>query len=378
MPGYSGLSALYQAATEQLGGLPSPRGDENRYLSNIDEHRQPYLEVESTQALIPDDGQPPTFTQKIMTLLLDSTNNDTITFLPDGTYFAMRTKEFSEGPLRSALLLHSFQEFLEQMKGWGFTRVCGNEDEARTGIQVFRHPMFRRDNPEGLKSMKFGQNPTEARMSAIPERLNTIHLVRSEDSGSASASSSSKRRLSPSHTERDIEDSYQKTQRVYEGDKIESMGDLSIVRSSSSGYDSEASVARRRSSTEVRSYALAVATAELDIQSTGGDDSSDHARSFSRGAKDGKTSASLIEGGVERATQTIVTDAIETLLFDEGHTRETYKKHEKELSQSSFPGVVPISKQLFSKGEGAVAETSPGHSTVIQDDLSGDCKGTTG
>ncbi|CAJ1939957.1 unnamed protein product [Cylindrotheca closterium] len=380
MPGFSGLSALYQAATEQLGGLPSPSGGRGKVLSNIDENPEPYLDVESTQALIPDDDRPPlSFTEKLMTLLLDSTNNDIITFLPDGTYFAMRTKEFSEGPLHSAFLLDSFQEFLEQMKGWGFTRVCGNEDESRTGIQVFRHPMFRRDNQEGLESMKFGQNPTEARMSAIPDRLNTIHLVRSEDSGSASASasSSSKRRLSPSHTERDIEDSYQKTQRVFEGDKVESVNELSIVRSSSSGYDSEHSVARRRSSTEIRSYALAMATAELDMQSTGGDDNSDHARSFSTGAKEGKTNASLIEGGVERATQTIVTDAIETLLFDEGHTRQTFKKHEKELSRSSFPGVVPISKQLFSRAaEGTGTGATPGHADVDQeDDASCESKG---
>jgi len=374
MPVFSGLSALYQAATEQLGGLPSPRSGKGSGLSNIDENREPFLKVESTEALIPDDGQPLSFTQKLMTLLLDSTNNDIITFLPDGTYFAMRTKEFSEGPLHSMFQLDSFQEFLEQMQAWGFTRIGGNEDESRTGIQVFRHPMFRRDNPEGLKSMKFGQNPTEARMSAIPDRLNTIHLAKSEDSGTASAASSTKRRLSP-RTEKDTEDSQQKALRVYEGDKVESMGDLPIVRTSSSGCDSEPSVARRRSSTEIRSYALAMTTAELDMQSTGGDDcSDDHSRPFLTGAKEAKASPSLIEGGVERATQTIVTDAIETLLFDEGHTRETYKKHEKELSQSSLPGVVPISKQLFSRKEGAADATSPG-SAVVQDDTSGESKG---
>ena len=65
------------------------------------------------------------------------------------------------------------------------------------------------------------------------------------------------------------------------------------------------------------------------------------------------------------ATHDIVTDAIEALLFDEIHTRETYNKHEKELSLSSLPGVVPISKQLFAvvddeKKEDAVASVSIG------------------
>jgi len=368
---YSGLSALYQAASAQLGGLSSPEELGRSEPFNIEENHEPLLEAESTGALVPRDGQPLSFPQKLMTLLLDSTNNDVITFLPDGTYFAMRTITFSEGPLRDTFLLDSFQEFLELLKGWGFTRVCGNEDESRTGIQVFRHPMFRRNHPGELNSMKFGQNPTEARMSAMPDRLNTIHLVRSEDSGSVSASSVTKRRLSPSHVERDTEDSYQKTQRVFEGDKIESMGDLPIVQASSSGNDFEPPVTRRRSSTEIRSYALAVATAELDMQSTGGDDASEHAKYSSTGAK---ASASLLEGGVERATQTIVTDAIETLLFDEGHTRETYLKHEKELSQSSFPGVVPMNKQLFSPVEGVATAMSSGPSVMIQDDTSNEGK----
>eukprot|EP00536_Pseudo-nitzschia_multiseries_P001036 jgi/Psemu1/300479/fgenesh1_kg.13_\ len=73
------------------------------------------------------------------------------------------------------------------------------------------------------------------------------------------------------------------------------------------------------------------------------------------------TSSSLVDGGVETATHTIVTDAIEALLFDETHTRETYNRHEKELSVSSLPGVVPISKQLFSVSDnnGASSDTTP-------------------
>merc|ERR1711935_1130079 len=62
-------------------------------------------------------------------------------------------------------------------------------------------------------------------------------------------------------------------------------------------------------------------------------------------------SLSLVDGGVETATQNIATDATEALLFDETHTRETYHRHEKELSVSSLPGVVSISKQLFSASE---------------------------
>jgi hypothetical protein len=55
----------------------------------------------------------------------------------------------------------------------------------------------------------------------------------------------------------------------------------------------------------------------------------------------------LVQQAVENATRTIVTDAIESLLRDEHHTKEIFHRHERALSQSSIPGIVPISKQLF-------------------------------
>jgi hypothetical protein len=363
MPVYSGLSALIQAATSQLGQSPSLENSNDNNPSNVENYNMTYLEGEAQGSIVPQDGKELSFPELLMTLLLDPKNMDTITFLPDGIYFAMRTKAFSEGAMRERFQLNSIDAFLEQIQGWGFTRICGNEDESITGIQVFRHPCFKCGDVNGLKALKFGQNPTEARMSAIPENLRSIQLSMSEDSGSSSI----KRRLSPSHTEQETEDSLQKAQRVYEADKVNGPTDLPIVRTSSSGNDSEASQSRRRSSTEIRSYALAVTTAELDIQSGDSEDGNES----SKPATDGK--ASLVEGGVERATHTIVTDAIETLLFDEGHTRETYLKHEKELSKSSLPGVVPISKQLFSPSEGVANAIAS--ETSKQDEMAKENKG---
>jgi hypothetical protein len=100
---------------------------------------------------------------------------------------------------------------------------------------------------------------------------------------------------------------------------------------------------------------LAITTAQLNLQCSDEDNTSTTNANVER-----KPSVHLVDGAVERATQSIVTDAIETLLFDEGHTREMYLKHERELSKSSLPGIVPISKQLFSPPEGAdtTAESS--------------------
>jgi hypothetical protein len=141
-----------------------------------------------------------------------------------------------------------------------------------------------------------------------------------------------------------------------------------------------ARMARRRSSLELRSVASEITTSQLKLQSNEQGEDADEDGPITEGAKAVNTvtpssrqpiygdasmsagmqysilrkserrfsSSSLIDGAVEAATHTIVTDAIESLLFDESHTRETYQKHEKELSVSSLPGVVPISKQLFS------------------------------
>lgn len=130
----------------------------------------------------------------------------------------------------------------------------------------------------------------------------------------------------------------------------------------------------RRSPDELRSVALAFTAEKLNLrrgsgcdgdggtsgasntagaQSTLAPNTSDwSSSSFSSSASNRKglgasLSSALVDQAVQSATHTIVTDAIETLLHDEYHTKETYLKHSRELSRSSLPGVVPISKQLF-------------------------------
>ena len=389
----TGLSALIQAATTQLGhSTPDLEDLQRSSNSNTDIEgyeslqgnypaQEENIEASSSAAAA---EQQHSFPELLMTLLLDPDNIDIIAFLPDGSYFAIRTKEFSKGPMRQCFQIDSFEDFLTLMNRWGFTRVCGNTEQqaSSTNIQVFRHPCFRRGEREGLRLMKDGQNPTEARMSAIPERFSRIELSLSEDS--SGGPSSAKRRLSQSHIEGNTDDSTLKSQRVIVSSTLGTGGSfekgVGRTFSSSSNDDSETSStlaggggghnnsSRAKSSSEIRSFAMAVTTAELDIQSGENEDThngtlnnnnnNNNSNNNNRANrnKEGKAASSLVEGGVERATHTIVTDAIETLLFDEGHTRETYLKHEQELSKSSLPGVVPISKQLFSPSDG-VANT---------------------
>jgi len=367
MPLCSGLSALIQAATSQLGhlvdndaadsdasalSLQSPRGD--GYASSNDGDMRSSTPTQ-TPTMVPEDGRRVTFPEKLMTLLLKPENRDIITFLPDGKYFAIRTKEFSNDLMKKNFNVETFEEFLELILAWGFTRISGTE-ASDLPIQIFRHPYFKRGVVVDRQRVRCGKADRERRLS-LPGRTK-IEYTTSEES-----SSSIKRRLSPSHVERDPDD-YQKTQCV-EG--AATGGNPARRRSSTASMKNDSAPRRqhqrRRSSMETRSYALAVTTAQLNIHCS--DEEEDlgaeltpavaAVRRASIGAsnKPSPDQMPLIDGAVEKATHTIVTDAIETLLFDETHTRQTYLKHEKELSKSHLPGVVALSKQLFSPPQDA-------------------------
>jgi len=120
----------------------------------------------------------------------------------------------------------------------------------------------------------------------------------------------------------------------------------------------------------VRSLAMAITTEKLNLKT---------ADSPQDGNDNATASTPLIERAVESATCTIVTSAIETLLRDEGHTRETYLKHEKELSRSSIPGVVPISKQLFASksddGQEQLQAAAAANLLVIGNGVAATCNG---
>lgn len=356
MPVCRGLSALIQAATSQLGHLvdsdaseishPSPSHFGDGYTSSSDGDWRASTPVR-TPTMVPEDSmtQKSIFPELLMTVLVDPIYSDIITFLPDGKFFAVRVKEFSDDILQRHFQLSCYDDFLEQLKSWGFVAISSDEQEAQEysepvegRIQVFRHPHFRRGGVVDLKHVRPGGSHAEgSALSTISDRP-SIRSAASDDSSIAST----KRRLSPSHIDRDAADLSQKHKRAHSD--TETVLDVGIddgpMPSHSSGTESFPP-ARRRSSLEIRSKALAVTAAQLSL---------DDGKSVGNGTSklERRASLPLVDGGVEAATHNIVADAIETLLFDESHTREMYLKHEKELSQSTIPGVVPISKQLFS------------------------------
>mmetsp|Transcript_52437 Transcript_52437/g.126951 ORF Transcript_52437/g.126951 Transcript_52437/m.126951 type:complete len:653 (+) Transcript_52437:351-2309(+) len=516
---YSGLSALILAATSQFGHLidndTASTSEEGSHLSpGLDSegdmrmdsppplsshHMPPNFDSRTSQTVVShgqsrthpnqNHGRPLAFPEQLMKLLMDTENNrDIATFLPDGKYFALRRKEFSERYLYVTFHLTTYEEFLELMRGWGFVRVNTNhaaeeeEEEAsktagspmssgstsakadavaaapnsksvasavqassKAAIQVFKYPQhqhFKKGNQVDMEKIRFHlgkghksssqQNHDAASAAAsqllkagaspemtaaVPTRaVMQITSSMSDDSAMSnldgSVASNTKRRLSPSHANRDSEDTLQKQRMV--SDHLHHQLPVSSVTGEGGGSSApslpretfdqpvqSARMARRRSSLELRSMASEITTSQLNVLSNEqGEDAEDdgpiangattvkkvtpsaqpssqsqNRPSVPSNVQNGErrkserrnSSASLVDGAVEAATHTIVTDAIETLLFDEVHTRQTYKKHEKELSVSSLPGVVPISKQLFSRRSpaGSTSGDTPGSETTV-------------
>jgi hypothetical protein len=360
----TGLSALIQAATSQLG-IPAdepktavthssnrvfaiPKSDDTSE-EGVDGLRNKPSQSR-TPVMIPEpDPRKQSFPELLMTLAMDPLNIDTIAFLPDGKFFAIRSQTFSQELMTEHFVIETFAAFLEVLEDWGFTRV--KKDEQCLGIEVFHHPLFLKGDWIRCSQIEYGKSPTEVRISALPERARLEFSYSPPDDSEKSIGVHSKRRLSPDcalNREADTSLSWQKKR----ADNVTSYLQNNSSRRSSmtsvaSDLHPDASFTGVNRTDDLRSIALSITADKLRIRC---------------GDLQSKTSQPLIDCAVQSATHNIVTDAIETLLRDETHTQETYRRHERELSKSSLPGLVPISKQLFSH----VSEDLGNHSTDVK------------
>lgn len=351
VPIHSGLSALIQAATSQLGHLaeeasaashnPDVEKEHTKFVSvasSDDGHSSDGGEKQEhsaqTPTMVPEpDPRRQSFPELLMTLAIDPANIDIITFLPDGKFFAVRSNEFADTLMTQFFAVTTFEEFLDLSSNWGFSRIIPSRSGST--IEVFRHPKFLKGDWDRCSRIKFGESPTEVRVSALP----MTDFSQQDNSDPASTHTVTKRRLSPGFLARRESETSVTSQKM----KVE--GTAQDRRKDSSGTESEAEgslcSAKISKADELRAVALSITDEKMNLKGNSPD-------------VDDNTSprGPLVDCAVESATHTIVTDAIETLLRDENHSKKTYLKHEKELSKSSLPGVVPISKQLFSKDDG--------------------------
>jgi hypothetical protein len=233
---------------------------------------------------------------------------------------AVRAKDFSENLTNHFYDVTCFDEFLDLAKDWGFSTVL--EEPHSTGIQVFRHQQFEKGNWELSSRIKYGMSPTDVRLSALPERVRIEYA-----SAFDPAISPCKRRLSPRFKARRDSEISAAPQRV----KVETKQGVEVENVTETNSHKP---------NDLRSKALSIATEKLSLLK----------RHHVELEPDHKH-VPLVDQAVDSATHTIVADAIESLLRDESHSKTTFLKHEEELSLSTLPGIVPISKQLFSPNE---------------------------
>lgn len=351
---YSGLSALIEAATSQLCDIAeedvamtkkafsSTNATASAITCRSRNDLTPPMVIEQSQSTI--FKTPQNFPDKLMTLCTDPCNSDSITFLPDGKFFAIRESSFQEK------LLHHFDgvvanmdDFLDLAEHWGFSAIVDHR-----GIAVLRHPSFVAGKYAMCDRIKYGISPEAVRMQALPDRARIVVGSAGTNERWVSTpqqASSIKRRLSPSHLAHcESNSSSVFKQKVFTG--MDGDEPLSIAPTSerrvSSGTESELSSASNITNEDsLRSLALAITTEKLQMRDQYPDDQ-----------RDGR----LVDTAVSSATHEIVADAITTLLRDEDHSKKTFLKHEKELSRSSIPGVIPVCKQIFSPTSKAMAK----------------------
>ena len=266
-----------------------------------------------------------------MSLCQNPAHIDVITFLPDGKFFAVRRKAFQDKILRQYFEdIATFEDFLELVQKWGFSKVSSSDS-----ITVFRHPQFEAGDYERCAGIRYGESPETARVQALPDRARSI-VVKSQGSSVADDNLQVKRRLSPGFlSRRESLSSVSSKQKTAEREGC-----------SEDKRERQASVGQEEDEACPRSVALSFISEKLKINHKGDQPDGTTANTTSR--QDDDDDEALVETAVSSATHNIVTDAIETLLRDKGHSKETFLKHEKELSRSSLPGVVPVCKQIFS------------------------------
>jgi sugar phosphate isomerase/epimerase len=338
----SGLSALLSAVTLQLddskndklrscNGIKSSSSStsmpSNLQKPDLCSQGKSRNSEKSTPTMVPEVAKKMPVPESLMTLLMDENNANILTFLPGGKYFAFRTKEFSEGLLKEYFAMDTLQSFLKELHESGFTHI----ETDQQGIEVFCHSLFKKGDWEGCEALvaKLEQRTKDQSLSPTSK----VHDdSESSNDHRANRRDSFKRRLSPAHAQR-VGGSHILSQQARL--RRDSSGRGSLEDNNANSPTDPVRLLRDVSDKDYHQAARIIASEKI-VQNGQG-----------LSPMAAKKPVPLVQQAVENATRTIVTDAIESLLRDEHHTKEIFHRHERALSQSSIPGIVPISKQLF-------------------------------
>jgi len=122
--------------------------------SNAPDHRNRAIEEDGKVFPSSQKGSAITTTPEVlMQLLLDPEHYSAMHFLPNGDEFVIcNVKEFLKSLMKKHFRLTKFGCFIGKLQRWGFTLTSEGLDPE---LYVFRHPLFRKDDPESLKKMKY-------------------------------------------------------------------------------------------------------------------------------------------------------------------------------------------------------------------------------
>lgn len=340
----TGLSALLSAVTMQLN-----ESYEEECSSNVPRSSNTFRVVsadcdsakkeatggtdtqKSTPTIVPEIAKQMPFPESLMTLLMNEDNANVLTFLPDGKFFAIKCHDFTDRFLEQYFSADTFESFCKELEHAGFCHIKTD----LPGIKVFRHKLFNKGDWRGCEQLVIELEQQGKKQSLSPNIGGPESTSLDDHCTSKQPDTTFKRRLSPAHAQR------------VEGETESLSQKFKIQQQNGSTTSPESDEALTNPPDPVRL-----------LRNVSDKDYADVARNIAfekilcNGQKRPSTTTaqkavSLEQQAVEGATRTIVTDAIESLLRDEDHTRETYQKHEQDLSKSSVPGLVPISKQLF-------------------------------
>lgn len=353
----TGLSALLSAVTLQLNDTNEQESRSNvskslntvRVVSSdadseqkVGNHNDTDTQ-KSTPTMAPEESKQMPLLESLMTLLLDDNNANILTFLPDGKFFAIRTREFTTHFAKQYFSVDTFESFQEELRGAGFVHV---ETDQLSGIEVFRHRLFNKGDWKGCELLVAELELQRGAESMSPAKIDSPTNKSLDDYCVNRSDTTFKRRLSPAHAQRVDGESQSLSQKAKVQNGSTSHGSEGVDNLNMPIPQDPVRLLREVSDDDHQGAARSIAVEKILCNGQGS-------------PLMVQQSLPLEQQAVADTTRAIVTDAIESLLRDEDHTRETFRKHERTLSQSSLPGVVPISKQLFdskqtssSKGKG--------------------------
>ncbi len=121
--------------------------------SNVPDHRNRAIEDGKVFPISQKASVITTTPEVLMHLLLDPEHYSAMHFLPNGDEFVIcNVKGFVKSLMKKHFRLTKFGCFIGKLQRWGFTLTSEGLDPE---LYVFRHPLFRKNDPESLKKMKY-------------------------------------------------------------------------------------------------------------------------------------------------------------------------------------------------------------------------------